>query len=321
MGEGLISGQPDNGIGCILKRILRVVTNWWNFCLCGFLTQRDFGVGDAFWPCALVSFSSEARFNHNFQTHVLYSNQPIMTSRTRPVRHLTRALRARQVLQFRSIASTPRCRTDGVYRELTAMRTRTPFIEALRTQQQGEHGSPTVPTDHSERDVSPKSMSDSLTRIVSPHAPCPHSHQSHDRERRANDSKILPLARDPWLLDSYINASGHIRLGTIFMDLDALAGVIAYKHTGDSVMTVTAAVDRITLKHPLSEICDLELSGMVTFATGRSSMEISIQVAKALKEGEAVTDGDVLLTCAFTMVRSPCMMWYMCVDVDGDRSR
>lgn len=56
------------------------------------------------------------------------------------------------------------------------------------------------------------------------------------------------------------------------MDLDALAGVVAYKHTGDQVMTVTAAVDRITIKHPLSAICDLELSGRVTFATGRSSM-------------------------------------------------
>tara|TARA_R110002060_G_scaffold13486_4_gene19096 strand:- start:443 stop:760 length:318 start_codon:yes stop_codon:yes gene_type:complete len=88
------------------------------------------------------------------------------------------------------------------------------------------------------------------------------------------------------------------------MDLDALAGVIAYKHTGDSVMTVTAAVDRITLKHPLSEICDLELTGQVSFATGRSSMEISIQVAKAAKEGETKTDEDVLLTCAFTMVCS-----------------
>lgn len=117
--------------------------------------------------------------------------------------------------------------------------------------------------------------------------------------------KILPLARDPWLLDSYINASGHIRLGTLFMDLDALAGVVAYKHTGDSVMTVTAAVDRITLKRPLSEICDLELSGRVTFATGRSSMEISLQVAKAPKEGERTKEEDILLTCAFTMVPLP----------------
>lgn len=86
------------------------------------------------------------------------------------------------------------------------------------------------------------------------------------------------------------------------MDLDALAGVVAYKHTGDSVMTVTAAVDRITLKHPLTSICDLELSGQVTFATGRSSMEISLQVAKAPEEGKEVKEEDILLTCAFTMV-------------------
>lgn len=88
------------------------------------------------------------------------------------------------------------------------------------------------------------------------------------------------------------------------MDLDALAGVVAYKHTGDSVMTVTAAVDRITIAHPLSEICDLELSGRVTFATGRSSMEISLQVAVAPKEGETVKENDILMTCAFTMVRT-----------------
>ena len=86
------------------------------------------------------------------------------------------------------------------------------------------------------------------------------------------------------------------------MDLDALSGVIAYKHTGDSVTTVTAAVDRITINHPLKELCDLELSGQVTYATGRSSMEISLQVAKAPKAGSTVNKEDVLMTCAFTMV-------------------
>jgi acyl-CoA hydrolase len=86
------------------------------------------------------------------------------------------------------------------------------------------------------------------------------------------------------------------------MDLDALAGVCAYKHTGDSVMTVTAAVDRIILKKSLSSICDLELSGQVTFATGRSSMEVSLQVAKAPEDGRKVEEDDVLMTCAFTMV-------------------
>ncbi|KAK0102408.1 hypothetical protein ONS95_006028 [Cadophora gregata] len=204
-----------------------------------------------------------------------------MPSKLRPnsLSHLSRCLRTSHPRpQSRFFSSTPRRTTDGVYGELTAMRTRTPFIEAFRKQQAGENPSLAVPTAIHERDISPKSPKESFTRV------------------------ILPLARDPWLLDSYINSSGHIRLGTIFMDLDALAGVIAYKHTGDSVMTVTAAVDRITLKHPLSEICDLELSGQVSFATGRSSMEISIQVAKAAKEGEKRSEEDVLLTCAFTMV-------------------
>lgn len=86
------------------------------------------------------------------------------------------------------------------------------------------------------------------------------------------------------------------------MDLDALSGVIAYKHTGEYVSTVTAAFDRITINHRLTEICDLELSGMVTYATGRSSMEISLQVAKAPKDGEEVKPEDIMITCQCTMV-------------------
>ncbi|KFY25418.1 hypothetical protein V493_04671 [Pseudogymnoascus sp. VKM F-4281 (FW-2241)] len=182
--------------------------------------------------------------------------------------------------QQRHFASTPKCLTDGVYGELTEMRTRTPFIEAFRKQHNGDQ-TPATDAAVEEKapiDTTPKRMSESFHKV------------------------ILPLARDPWLLDSYINATGHIRLGTIFMDLDALAGVVAYKHTGDSVMTVTAAVDRITLRHPLTSICDLELSGQVTFATGRSSMEISLQVAKAPEEGKEAKEEDILLTCAFTMV-------------------
>ena len=86
------------------------------------------------------------------------------------------------------------------------------------------------------------------------------------------------------------------------MDLDALSGVVAYKHTGDSVTTVTAAVDRISINHPLRSICDLELSGQVTYATGRSSMEVSLQVAKAPSKSEKAKPEEVLLTCTFTMV-------------------
>ena len=86
------------------------------------------------------------------------------------------------------------------------------------------------------------------------------------------------------------------------MDLDALSGIIVYKHTGPGVMTVTAALDRITIAHPLTEICDLEYSGQVTYASGRSSMEITCKVARARGEGEPSRPEDVLLTCTFTMV-------------------
>lgn len=86
------------------------------------------------------------------------------------------------------------------------------------------------------------------------------------------------------------------------MDLDALSGIVVYKHTGSGVTTVTAAVDRIELAHPLTEICDLEYSGMVTYAAGGSSAEITCKVARARSEGEPSTPEDLLLTCTFTMV-------------------
>ena len=86
------------------------------------------------------------------------------------------------------------------------------------------------------------------------------------------------------------------------MDLDALAGVVAYKHTGEGVSNVTAAVDRITIKNAIKEICDLELSGQVSYATGRSSMEVTLQIAKAPAPDHKVAPEDIFMTCAFTMV-------------------
>ncbi|KAJ2982178.1 hypothetical protein NQ176_g1564 [Zarea fungicola] len=184
-----------------------------------------------------------------------------------------------RVFQHRQLSSTPRLNTDGVFRALTEQRMQVPWIEAFRKQQregtaksQGETPVPAKP------DLTPKKMSDSYHSV------------------------ILPLAQEPSLLDTYLNATGHIRLGTIFMDLDALSGVIAYKHTGEGVSTVTAAFDRITINHPLTEICDLELSGHVSYAAGGSSMEISLQVAKVPKDGQQVRQEDIMITCQCTMV-------------------
>ncbi|KAI8958815.1 Thioesterase/thiol ester dehydrase-isomerase [Daldinia sp. FL1419] len=177
----------------------------------------------------------------------------------------------------RCLHGTASLRTDGVFRGLTDDRLPMPWIEAWRLQQEGKD----VASDEArsqERDLSPKRMSDSYHRVV------------------------LPLGRDPWLSDTYINSSGHIRLGTVFMDLDALSGIIVYKHTGPGVTVVTAALDRITIAHPLTEICDLEYSGQVTYASGRSSVEITCKVARARDEGEPSKPEDVLLACTFTMV-------------------
>ncbi|KAF4976072.1 hypothetical protein FZEAL_7219 [Fusarium zealandicum] len=179
-----------------------------------------------------------------------------------------------RVSQLHTTASS---QTDGVFRGLTDTRPRMPWIEALRRQQNDE-ASQNPDGSSKERDLSPKKMSDSYHRVV------------------------LPLGRDPSLSDTYLNSSGHIRLGTLFMDLDALSGIIVYKHTGPGVTTVTAALDRITIAHPLTEICDLEYSGQVTYASGRSSVEITCKVAKARAEGEPSKPEDVLLTCTFTMV-------------------
>src|ERR1039457_6187499 len=58
-------------------------------------------------------------------------------------------------------------RTDGVYQELTAMRTRTPFIEAFRKQQDEKNKKVHVPAEQMHRDLMPRTMADSYHRVVS----------------------------------------------------------------------------------------------------------------------------------------------------------
>ncbi|KIW76171.1 hypothetical protein Z517_10917 [Fonsecaea pedrosoi CBS 271.37] len=199
-------------------------------------------------------------------------------TRTGLVRQTTqRVIPARHALT-RPFHSTVAARTDGVYKALTEMRVRTPWIKALRERKEAENNNQTPVVESAKVDLTPKKMSDTYVSLV------------------------LPLSQDPWLLDTYANYTGQIRIGTLLMDLDALAGVVAYKHTGEGVSNVTAAVDRITIKNPIREICDLELSGQVTYATGRSSMEVTLQIAKAPAPGRQVAPEDVFMTCAFTMV-------------------
>ncbi|ODV90476.1 hypothetical protein CANCADRAFT_106941 [Tortispora caseinolytica NRRL Y-17796] len=88
----------------------------------------------------------------------------------------------------------------------------------------------------------------------------------------------LNLKSDKWLMDVYCNAAGRLRIGQIFQDLDALAGVIAHKHCLPyEPFLVTASVDRVYMLKRMETVQDLILAGAVTW-TGRSSVEITICV-------------------------------------------
>lgn len=102
--------------------------------------------------------------------------------------------------QSRWLQTTVPRKTDGVFRGLTDDRLPMPWLKAFKMQQAGKGtGATESDSQPQERDLSPRKMSDSYHRVV------------------------LPLGQDPWLSDTYLNSSGHIRLGTVFMDLDALS--------------------------------------------------------------------------------------------------
>ncbi|GMM35357.1 hypothetical protein DASC09_026820 [Saccharomycopsis crataegensis] len=139
------------------------------------------------------------------------------------------------------------------------------------------------------------------------------------KEKKRADSfsfLLLPFKEDQWLLDSYINAFGRLKVGQLFQDLDALAGTIAYKHTSPAEpMIVTASVDRICMLQRVDEISkyNLMVSGSVVWV-GRSSMEISIKASftedafppESEITEDFVKDENVFLSANFTFVaRNP----------------
>ncbi|KAL7152086.1 hypothetical protein ABFS83_04G074500 [Erythranthe nasuta] len=103
--------------------------------------------------------------------------------------------------------------------------------------------------------------------------------------------------RDPW---------NEVRIGKLLEDLDALAGTISVKHCSDDDSTtrplylVTASVDRMVLKKPISVDVDLHISGAVTWV-GRSSIEIQLDITQPATGESAVTES-VALTATFIFV-------------------
>ena len=106
--------------------------------------------------------ASYHKFSYSSQSlHIVMAARP-------PIRRCL--LRARQGIQpFRCLHTTPCRRTDGVFRELTDQRVQIPWIDAFRKKEKyGQEatrpsGKPETPSD---RDLTPKKMSDSYHSVA-----------------------------------------------------------------------------------------------------------------------------------------------------------
>ncbi|EFJ45017.1 hypothetical protein VOLCADRAFT_106173 [Volvox carteri f. nagariensis] len=90
----------------------------------------------------------------------------------------------------------------------------------------------------------------------------------------STDRALQDMRRNPW---------GHLRVGRLLEDLDSLAGNVAFEHchTGRGPpLLVTAAVDEITVRHPLQVERDIVVHGQVVW-TGKSSLDIRMQLFQA----------------------------------------
>ncbi|KAI5959405.1 uncharacterized protein KGF55_005382 [Candida pseudojiufengensis] len=137
-------------------------------------------------------------------------------------------------------------------------------------------------------------------------------------DKTRNDSftyLLLPFKKDKWLCDAYINAYSRLRVGNILLDLDSLAGRIAYRHCSPAEpVNVTASVDRIYMVKKVDEIFKFNfvLAGSVTW-TGKSSMEITVKgyafendINEENITADSLPDENVFLSANFTFVaRNP----------------
>ncbi|EGC37289.1 hypothetical protein DICPUDRAFT_30493 [Dictyostelium purpureum] len=113
----------------------------------------------------------------------------------------------------------------------------------------------------------------------------------------------LFFSSDYALREMYLSPYGHLRVGRLLEDLDALAGTVSFKHSENDEdnfkkTIVTASVDRIKLLQPLIPDRDIKMEGVVTYV-GKSSMEIMI---KLRSKNNTTQNWEPVLVAYFTMV-------------------
>ncbi|KAF4387585.1 hypothetical protein G4B88_003912 [Cannabis sativa] len=123
---------------------------------------------------------------------------------------------------------------------------------------------------------------------------------------QSRTSILYKLSSDYALKEHYRNPWNEIRIGKLLEDLDALAGTIAFKHCANEdgitrpLILVTASVDKMVMKKPISIDTDLSIVGAVTWV-GRSSMEIQLEVIQTTYESPDSSDS-ASLVANFTFV-------------------
>ncbi|TXG55657.1 hypothetical protein EZV62_020913 [Acer yangbiense] len=123
---------------------------------------------------------------------------------------------------------------------------------------------------------------------------------------QSRTSIFYNLSSDYILREQYRDPWNDVRIGKLLEDLDALAGTISFKHCCDDdsmtrpLLLVTASVDKIVLKKPISVDIDLKIVGSVIWV-GRSSIEIQLDVIQSTKESNDASDS-VALTANFIFV-------------------
>jgi acyl-CoA hydrolase len=101
------------------------------------------------------------------------------------------------------------------------------------------------------------------------------------------------------------NTAGNVHGGVIMHLCDEVAGIAAVRHSGTRV--VTAAMDRMTFRHPVF-VGQLVTVKATVNAAWRTSMEVGVRV-----ESETVRSGDVLHT-------STAYLTMVALDDDGNPS-
>ncbi|CAH8352182.1 unnamed protein product [Eruca vesicaria subsp. sativa] len=118
---------------------------------------------------------------------------------------------------------------------------------------------------------------------------------------------FYPFSTDYILREQYRDPWNEVRIGILLEDLDALAGTISVKHCSDDdsttrpLLLVTASVDKIVLKKPISVDIDLKIVASVIWV-GRSSIEIQLEVMQSELEDVEASPDSVALTANFIFV-------------------